>query len=132
MIFFQFIFYIFRNKVLQVTNGVDDLGSMNWGMVLCLFLSWVISYFCVWKSVKQTGKVVYFTATFPLLMLFVLLIRGITLDGAWDGIYFYMIPDMSRMSDPKLGCFIFTRFFGQNFLFVLFDENLDFEENLDF
>lgn len=91
-----------ENKVLMVTNGVDDLGRMNWGMVLCLCLSWIISYFCVWKSVKQTGKVVYFTATFPLLMLFVLLIRGITLDGAWNGVYYYMVPDMERMKDPKV------------------------------
>ena len=46
-----------ENKVLRVTDGVHDMGSLNWGMVGCLVISWIISYFCVWKSVKQTGKV---------------------------------------------------------------------------
>ena len=33
------------------------MGNLNWGMVICLIISWIISYFCVWKGVKQTGKV---------------------------------------------------------------------------
>ena len=47
----------FRNEVLRVTRGVEDMGSINYGMVLCLALSWIVCYFCVWKGVKQTGKV---------------------------------------------------------------------------
>ena len=35
-------------------------------------------------------------------MLLVLLIRGITLPGAWDGVYYYMVPDMEKMKDPKV------------------------------
>lgn len=49
-------------------------------------------------------QVVYVTATFPYVMLLVLLIRGITLPGAFDGIKFYLYPDISRLSDPQV-CF---------------------------
>lgn len=56
-----------ENKVLKVSNSVEEQGELNWGMVLCLAISWFICYLCVCKGVKQTGKVVYFTGTFPIL-----------------------------------------------------------------
>ncbi|KAM9375373.1 sodium- and chloride-dependent GABA transporter 2 [Pholidichthys leucotaenia] len=89
-----------ENRVLRISSGIDHIGSVNWDLALCLFLAWVICYFCVWKGVKSTGKVVYFTATFPYVMLVVLLIRGVTLPGASTGIYFYLYPDIGRLSDP--------------------------------
>lgn len=52
-------------------------------------------------------QVVYFTATFPYLMLLVLLVRGLTLPGAIDGIKFYLWPDPARLTDPQVttNCF---------------------------
>ncbi|KAM3605014.1 uncharacterized protein V6R79_019261 [Siganus canaliculatus] len=42
--------------------------------------------------------VAYFTATFPYVMLLILLIRGLTLPGAWEGIYYYLYPDLNRLT----------------------------------
>ncbi|XP_018541258.1 solute carrier family 6 member 22, tandem duplicate 1 isoform X1 [Lates calcarifer] len=91
-----------ERRILNVTGSVNELGSIRWELALCLLLSWVICYFCVWKGVKSTGKVVYFTATFPYVMLAVLLVRGLTLPGALDGIKFYLYPDPSRLTDPQV------------------------------
>ena len=63
-----------------------QIGEIKWDLCLCLLLSWVVVYACLAKGIKSSGKVVYFTATFPYLILIVLLIRGLLLDGAWEGI----------------------------------------------
>ncbi|XP_075015089.1 sodium- and chloride-dependent GABA transporter 2 isoform X22 [Calonectris borealis] len=90
-----------ERRVLKISDGIQHLGSLRWELALCLLLAWIICYFCIWKGVKSTGKVVYFTATFPYLMLVVLLIRGVSLPGASQGILFYLYPDLSRLGDPQ-------------------------------
>lgn len=45
---------------------------------------------------------VYLTATFPYVMLFVLLVRGATLPGAAQGIIYYLKPDPARLADPQV------------------------------
>ncbi|XP_037616566.1 sodium- and chloride-dependent GABA transporter 2-like [Sebastes umbrosus] len=91
-----------ERRALRISPGLDHMGSLNWDLALCLFIAWVMCYFCIWKGVKSTGKVVYFTATFPYLMLIVLLVRGLTLPGAAIGIKFYLYPDLGRLADPQV------------------------------
>ncbi|XP_076603501.1 solute carrier family 6 member 22, tandem duplicate 2 [Chaetodon auriga] len=91
-----------ERRILGLSSGIEEIGSIRWDLALCLLLAWILCYFCVWNGVKSTGKVVYFTATFPYVMLVVLLVRGLTLPGAKDGIMFYLYPDPSRLTDPEV------------------------------
>uniref|UniRef100_A0A669CTH2 Transporter n=1 Tax=Oreochromis niloticus TaxID=8128 RepID=A0A669CTH2_ORENI len=81
-----------EHNVLGISSGIDEIGPIKWDLALCLLLVWVICFFCIWKGVKSTGKVVYITATFPFVMLIVLLIR----------IKFYLYPDLTRLKDPEV------------------------------
>uniref|UniRef100_A0A4W4G4M4 Transporter n=1 Tax=Electrophorus electricus TaxID=8005 RepID=A0A4W4G4M4_ELEEL len=84
------------------STKTPNVGNVNWEILLCLIAMWIICYFCIWKGIKSTGKVVYFTATFPYVMLLVLLIRGLTLPGALQGIMFYVYPDPQHLLDPQM------------------------------
>ncbi|KAJ0012157.1 hypothetical protein NQD34_013132, partial [Periophthalmus magnuspinnatus] len=91
-----------QRRVLGLSGGIEEMGGIRWDLAGCLLLSWIVCYFCIWKGVKSSGKVVYFTATFPYFMMIALLIRGVTLPGAADGIRFYLWPDPSRLSDHQV------------------------------
>ncbi|TDG96200.1 hypothetical protein EPR50_G00237470 [Perca flavescens] len=91
-----------EREVLRLSSSLDELGPISWKLALCLAVIWLVCYFCVWKGVKSTGKVVYLTATFPYVMLFVLLVRGATLPGATQGIIYYLKPNSARLADPQV------------------------------
>uniref|UniRef100_A0AAQ5XXR0 Transporter n=1 Tax=Amphiprion ocellaris TaxID=80972 RepID=A0AAQ5XXR0_AMPOC len=96
------IIEFWENKVLNISSGLDEPGNLNWELMLCLMAVWVLVYFCVWKGVKSTGKIVYFTATFPYVVLIILLVRGVTLPGAYDGIMYYVKPDWSKLGEAQV------------------------------
>nr|XP_014353038.1 PREDICTED: sodium- and chloride-dependent GABA transporter ine-like isoform X2 [Latimeria chalumnae] len=92
----------FDYKVLQMTSGIDQLGSMRWELFGLLILSWIIIYFCIFKGVKSTGKVVYFTAIFPYVILIALLINNVQLPGAKDGILYFLTPNWGELLEVQV------------------------------
>ncbi|XP_054159838.1 sodium- and chloride-dependent glycine transporter 1-like [Oppia nitens] len=90
----------FNNFVLIKSDGLEVMDKMNWRLVGALLVSWIIVVAALIKGIKSSGKVVYFTATFPYVILVILFIRGITLDGAIDGLRYFVTPDWTRVKDP--------------------------------
>lgn len=79
--------------------SMDNMGKMKWELVLCFLLAWIIVALSLIKGVKSSGKVVYFTALFPYVVLIILLVRGVTLEGYYEGIEFYILkPDISKLA----------------------------------
>ncbi|CAM1329523.1 Uncharacterised protein r2_g3875 [Pycnogonum litorale] len=87
----------FNLFVLKKTAGIGEFNGIDWHLLVCLLAVWTIVCFCCIKGVKSFGKVVYFTATFPYFALLILLIRGFTLEGAFDGIAHFLSPDWKKM-----------------------------------
>uniref|UniRef100_A0A0N4ZDI1 Transporter n=1 Tax=Parastrongyloides trichosuri TaxID=131310 RepID=A0A0N4ZDI1_PARTI len=90
------------HEVLGISTGIDSPGSLRTDLAIYLFIVWAICYFCIFKGVKWTGKVVYLTASFPYIMLFFLLLRGLTLPGASLGLEFYLKPNFTKLLESKV------------------------------
>jgi len=90
------------NRVLGLTSGIEDIGPVRLELVGCLSLMWIVTYACIFRGAKSTGKAAYFTGSFPLVMLIILVIRGVTLTGAGDGIMYFIKPDFSKLRNPEV------------------------------
>uniref|UniRef100_A0A4W3IRB6 Transporter n=1 Tax=Callorhinchus milii TaxID=7868 RepID=A0A4W3IRB6_CALMI len=88
--------------VLKVSGDIGTFGEIRLPLLGCLAVAWFVVFLCLIKGVKSSGKVVYFTATFPYVVLTILFIRGITLDGAVNGIKYYLTPQWDKILDAKV------------------------------
>ena len=59
-----------------------------------------VDYYNVFLSISF--QVVFFTATFPYVVLMILLIKGLTLPGAVEGLKFYIIPQWKALLTAKV------------------------------
>lgn len=113
------------------SEGLHDPGPVRWPLALCLLAAWILIFLCMLKGIRSSGKVtpprrlcghqrtsvaasltrcrpvclpqvVYVTATFPYLVLIVLVIRGATLEGSLRGVAFYLTPDWGRLSNAQV------------------------------
>lgn len=92
----------FFNRVLKISSGIDKLENIQWELAVCLFITWAIIFLVLIRGIQSMGKVVYFTSLFPYVLLTALVVRGVTLEGAMKGIYFYIKPNISKLSDPNV------------------------------
>lgn len=94
----------FRLALMNVgpEHNIENIGHIQWKICLCLLLAWILVVLFVSKGIKSTGKVAYFTATFPYVMLTVLVVRGVTLTGATEGIIYFVKPDFNKLLDPEV------------------------------
>lgn len=72
-------------------------------MLSCwLLLAWAVVYLIIVKGVRSSGKAAYFLALFPYVVIITLLIQACTLEGAVDGILFFIKPQFSELLNPKV------------------------------
>ncbi|CAL8129654.1 unnamed protein product [Orchesella dallaii] len=94
----------YERQVLEMhlSDGLERLGDIRWPLVFCALIVFILVYFSLWKGVRSTGKAVWITALAPYCVLFILLVRGITLPGADLGIKYYLTPDWQKLYKPKV------------------------------
>lgn len=97
------VFKIFKkssssNFILEQSEGIEFPDGQNLKVVAALFFCWIMAFLALLKGISSLGKVSYFTAIFPYVMITILIIRGCTLPGAIKGLEFYIMKvDMVKL-----------------------------------
>ncbi|XP_077495534.1 sodium- and chloride-dependent GABA transporter 1-like isoform X2 [Amblyomma americanum] len=86
-------------RFLGLTSGIQEMGVVQPEIFVSLMAAWLIVFFTICKGIQSSGKVVFFTALVPFLILGVLVTRGVTLDGADMGLAYYLVPDWKKILD---------------------------------
>uniref|UniRef100_A0A671DPV0 Solute carrier family 6 member 18 n=1 Tax=Rhinolophus ferrumequinum TaxID=59479 RepID=A0A671DPV0_RHIFE len=94
--------YFWYRQTLNVTAAIEHSGSVQWRLLACLAACWAVVYLCVIRGIESTGKAIYFTASFPYLVLTIFLIRGLTLPGAVEGLIYLFTPNVHTLQNPRV------------------------------
>lgn len=92
------------------------------------------------RGVKSSGKASYFLALFPYVIMITLLIRAATLEGAADGMYYFIETDWNKLKDASVshiyghvtGLNRFLLYLTHNVEYVLKKIEYIFEKNISF
>ncbi|CAI4231197.1 unnamed protein product [Auanema sp. JU1783] len=92
----------FHNDVLMLSGAFDDVGTLNWYLGICVLVSWIAVFLCLFQGVKSSGKVVYVVVLLPFIILAVILTRLLTLEGSVAALIHFLKPDWSVLKDLKV------------------------------
>lgn len=92
----------FFNDVLKLSPGPGQLSGLVWPVVIGLLLTWIAVFLILFKGLGRVGRVVMVTVPLPVILIIILVIRGITLPGAANGLNFYLAPDFSKILNGKV------------------------------
>lgn len=93
----------FFGEYLGLSGGPWEFGGIQMSVFLPMLVVWAITYFILSKGVKsgieKANKILI-----PSLMVLIgiIVIRGVTLPGAVDGLNFLFTPDWSAISKPEI------------------------------
>lgn len=93
--------YFYRD-VLAMSTKPEDLFVIRWPLVAGLALTWAMVFLIIHRGVHRVGRVVLITVPLPVLLLGILAVRGLTLEGALQGIEYYLTPDFAKLKDPRV------------------------------
>ncbi|XP_055937733.1 sodium-dependent nutrient amino acid transporter 1-like [Argiope bruennichi] len=92
--------YFWRNEVLEEDpDNPDTFTHISWKLAVCLLITWTLVYISVVQGTDSLGKMAYFTAIFPYVVLTALLIVALQEEGSLEGIKFFFKPELSKLKE---------------------------------
>jgi NSS family neurotransmitter:Na+ symporter len=92
----------FEKDFLQLSGSPGILGGIRWPIVIGLAVVWLAIYLSLFKGLKALSKIVFYTVITPWVILVIMVIRGLTLPGAIEGLKFYLTPNFAALLNPRV------------------------------
>jgi len=94
--------YFFYRKTMNISESISESNGFQWWILIVFILTWTVVYVVISKGIETSGKVMYVTATFPYLVLTIFLVRGLTLEGAADGLSYITAIKTETLLDVNM------------------------------
>lgn len=94
--------YYWYRDTLNIADQIDGPVSYEWKISASILTAWTIVLLAMVKGIKSTGKVIYFTALFPYVVLTVFLLRALMLPNMSDGLMHLFRPDLSHLLNGRV------------------------------
>ncbi|CAB3410975.1 unnamed protein product [Caenorhabditis bovis] len=92
----------FTYNILKPSKGLFDINAFNWQLMAAMTFCWILNTLLIIKGMKIIGKVSYVSVILPYIIVLILFVRGVTLDGAATGLYYYFgNPDFGKVFSLK-------------------------------
>jgi SNF family Na+-dependent transporter len=86
----------FYKETLHKSANIQEQGYMVGHLVGMTFLSYLLTFVCCFKGLQSSGKFAYVSCLSPYVILGILLIKGLTLEGAGTGLNYLFIPTAAK------------------------------------
>jgi NSS family neurotransmitter:Na+ symporter len=101
----------FVQGILQRSSGPAHLDGIVPIVLVALVISWILIYLAIFKGTKVVSVIVKWTVPLPVFIIIAFVIRGLTLEGATEGVSYYLRPEWSKLFDPKVWLAAYSQVF---------------------
>lgn len=93
----------YSREVLKESGDINNgIGAPILNLVIFLLIAWIFIAGVLIRGIRSSGKASYFLALFPYVIIGVLLVRAVTLEGAWNGIVYFLKPRWDKILEPSV------------------------------
>ncbi|WP_252231639.1 sodium-dependent transporter [Clostridium sp. ZBS15] len=93
----------FYNYFLKLSESPLELGGIIWPVLIGIALIWIVNWYICYKGVKSgIEKASKILLPCLLVIMIIIVIRGVTLDGAVVGLNKLFTPDWDKIKDPQI------------------------------
>lgn len=93
----------FYNEFLKLSDSPFHLGGIVWPILIGILIIWAVNWLICYRDIK-TGieKISKLLLPCLLVIMIIIVIKGITLDGAATGLNALFTPDWDRVKNPQI------------------------------